>query len=369
MYPTRGTHFWVMWGTLLIPIFALLLYFWKKNTARPNWKLGFSIGLGVTLLLALLTVLLGAISLIVEKDFINAMLASYNMTALQFLGATSLRRLEHIGSLVTLLAVLIPALAFLFQKSDTEESEAPSARPISAATFTLLLLTLGSLLVLAPEFVYLRDQFGYRINTVFKFYYQAWMLWSLVAAFGVGWLLQNLRGLADVSVRIVMGLVIFCGLLYPTFGIMTKTNNFKPAFGYNLDDFARVQRENADDAAAIAYLQIKPEGVVAEIVGGSYSYYGRVSTYTGYPAVMGWPGHEAQWRGDYELHGSREADIATLYTTARWDEAQAIIERYHIRYIFIGNLERVSVPVNEEKFSQNLKVIFQQGSAVIYEAP
>jgi YYY domain-containing protein len=378
MYITRGTHLWVMWGTLLIPIFSLLFYVLIKRPARPNWKLGFTIGLGLPLILFLLTIILGALGLVVEKDYVNAILASFNMTPMQYFNATSLRRLTNIGSLLTLLAVLIPAIAFVFSKnkeqgtSDEEDlaTESPSLVPqTSSLPFLFLLLTLGTLLILAPEFVYLRDQFGYRINTVFKFYYQAWLLWSLVAAFGVGYLLQHLRGFADVLVRVLVAVVIFCGLLYPVFGLMTKTNNFKPAFGYNLDDFARVQRENADDAAGITFLQTQPEGVIAEAIGGSYSYYGRVATYTGYPTVLGWPGHESQWRGGSELQGTRQADINTLYITARWDEAQAIIDRYNIRYIFIGNLERTFMRVNEDKFTLYLTPIFQQGSTVIYEVP
>lgn len=378
MYPTRGMHLWVMWGTLFIPIIAFLLYVWIKEPARPNWKLALTIGLGVTLFLALLTFLVGILGFVVEKDLITATLASYNMTVSQFLGATSLRRLNHIGSLVTLLAVLIPALAFLFarnkeQETTNEENQLPESSslvtyPLSLP-FGFLLLTLGTLLILAPEFVYLRDQFGYRINTVFKFYYQAWMLLSLVAAFGVGYTLQRLRGFADVMVRVLIGVVIFCGLLYPVFGLMTKTNNFKPVFGYDLNDFTRIQRENPDDAAGIEFLLTQPEGVVAEAIGGGYSYYGRVSAHTGYPTVLGWIGHEAQWRGGYQLHGTREVDIEMLYATTRWDEAQAIIERYNIRYIFIGNLERTSMPVNEEKFALYLKPVFQQGSTIIYEAP
>lgn len=372
MYPTRGAHLWVMWGTLLIPIFSFLLYSWMNPPARPNWKLALSIGFGITLILAVLTLILGILSLIVEKDLINATLASYNMTVPQFLGATSLRRLSHIGSLITLLAVLIPALAFLFSRNEEQEnSDTSSFVPHqSFLAFPLLLLILGVLLILAPEFVFLRDQFGYRINTVFKFYYQAWILWSLVAAFSVAWLLQNLRSLLSrIGVGVLFSLVIFAGLLYPTIGLMTKTNNFKPTFGYDLDDFSRIQRENPDDAAAIAYLRTLPEGVVAEAIGGSYSYYARVSAFTGYPTVLGWPGHEAQWRGNYLLHGTRETDIETLYTTANWVEAQAIIEKYDIRYIFIGNLERVSMPVNEEKFFLYLQPIFQQGGTAIYEAP
>ncbi|MBI3166673.1 MAG: hypothetical protein HYZ24_18460 [Chloroflexi bacterium] len=381
MYPTRGMHFWVMWGTLLIPIFSLLLFYWMKTPARPNWKLGFTIGLGLTFILALLTLVLGLVATIVEKDLVNGLLASFNMTASQFLGATTERRLNHIGSLITLLMVLIPTLAFLFAGNEEPDSS-PTAHPTSntprnsnlvshPSSFVLLLLTLGALLVLAPEFVFLRDQFGYRINTVFKFYYQAWMLWSLTAAFGVGCLSQSLRGFtfANVGFRLLTALVIFCGLLYPIFGLMTKTENFKPTFGYNLDDFARIQRDNPDDAAGIQFLLTQPEGVVAEAIGGSYSYYARISTFTGYPTVLGWPGHEAQWRGGYELHGTRENDILMLYTTARWEEAQAIIEKYGIRYIFIGNLERGSMRINEEKFALRLQPIFQQGGTVIYKAP
>jgi len=378
MYITRGMHLWVMWGTLLIPIFIFLLYVVTKRPLRPNWKLGFTIGLGTPLILFLLTIILGALALVVEKDFTNALLASYNMTVGQFFAATSLRRLTHIGSLITLLAVFIPAVAFVFsrnqeQETNNEENLASVSTDLipqtSSLPFLFLLLTLGTLLVLAPEFVYLRDQFGYRINTIFKFYYQAWILWSLVAAFGVGYLLQSLRGFADVATRIVIGVVIFCGLLYPVFGVMTKTNNFKPGFGYNLDDFARVQRENADDAAGIEFLLTQPEGVIAEAIGGSYSYYGRIATYTGYPTVLGWPGHESQWRGGSELQGSRQEDINLLYSTVRWEEARTVIEKYNIRYIFIGNLERTSMRVSEEKFAMYLEPIFQQGSTSIYKVP
>jgi uncharacterized membrane protein len=85
--------------------------------------------------------------------------------------------------------------------------------------------------------------------------------------------------------------------------------------------------------------------------------------------VLGWPGHEAQWRGSYIPQGSRREDITKLYTTARWEEAQAIITQYNIRYIYIGGTEHTFMPVNEEKFQIHLKPIFQQGSVVIYEVP
>jgi uncharacterized membrane protein len=302
------------------------------------------------------------------------------MTASELFNAASRRRLEHIASLITLLAVLIPSLAYLLSKSTTpitnyelpDTQHEPSENPKSqtANQFVFLLLLIGGILILAPEFVYLRDQFGYRINTIFKFYYQAWMLWSLAAAFAVAWLLQNLKRLESILFRVVIALVIFAGLLYPTFGLLTKTENFNPFFGFTLDDFDRVKRENPDEAAAIEFLQSAPDGVVAEAIGGSYrSEYARISTYTGLQTVLGWPGHEAQWRGRSSPQGTRSEDITTLYTTTHWDEAQAIIDRYDIRYIYVGATEYSSMPVKEEKFRVHLKVVFQQGSVSIYEAP
>ena len=160
----------------------------------------------------------------------------------------------------------------------------------SSTQFVLLILTLGTILVLAPDFVYLRDQFGYRINTVFKFYYQAWMLWSLVAAFATAYLLQNLRGIKNIIFRVLIGLVIFSGLLYPALGLLTKTNNFKPSYGFTLDDFDRIKRENPDEAAAIEFLRTVPDGVIAEAVGDGYSAYARIATYTGLQTVLGLDG-------------------------------------------------------------------------------
>jgi uncharacterized membrane protein len=113
--------------------------------------------------------------------------------------------------------------------------------------------------------------------------------------------------------------------------------------------------------------QLEP-GVVAEAVGGQYSEYARISTFTGLSAVLGWPGHEGQWR-DAALQGSRKDDIQTLYTTPDWVTAQEIIDRYQIRYIVVGNLERTTYQVSEEKFSRFLKPIFQQGNLTVYEVP
>ena len=215
----------------------------------------------------------------------------------------------------------------------------------------LLLITLGTLLLIGPEFLYLRDQFGTRINTIFKFYYQNWMLWSLAASYGVVVLAQKLRGGWNIAFRTGLVLVFLTSLTYPVLGILTRTDDFRldRAFSlletiqtskdegtkslarqelnslWTLDYFNLFQRQNPDEAAAIRWLQSAPDGIVAEAVGGAYSGFGRVSTLTGLPTVLGWPGHESQWRGGVEEMGTRQNDIARLYSSPSWEEARTII--------------------------------------------
>ncbi len=367
--PTRGAHLWLMFASLFIPIFAYL--YWFGDKLKPNWGLAIGLVLGFTFLLWGTSWLIASLARFTNPVFAAQYLETQGVsTAGEFFKVALLRRLANIGSLITLVAILTPSVAFLATKCDTlpRFSSTDTRQPsLLTRNFVFLLITLGGILVLAPDFLYLRDQFGWRINTIFKFYYQTWILWSLAAAFGTAVLLQNLRGAASVIFRIVIGLTLILALIYPILGIWTKTNKFEPYLGYTLDDFNRVIRETPDDAAAIAWLKTAPEGVVAEAIGGSYSNYARISTYSGQPTVLGWPGHEDQWRGSRAPQGTREEDIKTLYTTSDWNLANEIIQKYNVHYIYIGSLERTSMQVREEKFVSHLKPVFQQGSVVIYE--
>jgi len=277
--------------------------------------------------------------------------------------------------------------------------------------FVLLLVTLGSLLVIAPEFVFLRDLFVNRMNTIFKFYYQAWLMWSLVAAFGVAVLLQKLRAGWALAFKIGLGVVLVMALAYPVFGLSNKTNGFQlTAFSDNLkaaqaagdpaalqtaarvwtlDGSGLFQSQYPDDAAAANWLLNAPEGVLVEAFNktSSYTDYARMSTYSGDPTVLGWWYHEWQWRGSvdektspitnltckardsYDSRRMRSDDISCLYETNNWAVASEIIAQYNIRYVVIGTLERRDYRINELLFQQYLKPIFHQGQVVIYEVP
>ncbi|MEJ5224220.1 MAG: DUF2298 domain-containing protein, partial [Anaerolineales bacterium] len=363
--PTRGAHLWVMFATLFVPLFASLAYLWRGEGLTARWRLGAALTGGFILLLWAFSWLLAwVVSLRVPEiaaQFLT-MNAVPDLPAL-FAAATA-RRFAFIGGLLTIAALLTAALAFL-AKADERPDETDAERP----DFVLLLMLVGGLLVLGPEFVYLADQFGWRMNTVFKFYYQAWLLWSLAAAFGAGLMLTHLRGSARTLWQSTLVVVMGAGLLFSVFGYTSKTNNFNPPGGFSLDSAIHLERYNPEDAAAAAWLRAAPLGVVAEAVGGSYTEFARMATYSGQSTVLGWPGHESQWRGSYKPQGSRQMDIETLYSTRSWNEAAGIIAKYNIRYIVVGRLEKRAYPVEMSKFEAHLPVVFRQGETVIYQVP
>ncbi|MPN16156.1 hypothetical protein SDC9_163494 [bioreactor metagenome] len=152
--------------------------------------------------------------------------------------------------------------------------------------------------------------------------------------------------------------------------LVNKTNSFKPA-QWTLNGNTFISTNNPDEALAEDFLSKAEMGVVAEAVGGSYNPdFARISTHSGLPTVLGWPGHEWQWRGGGTEVGSRESDIKTLYETTNWFEALAIINKYNIRYIYVGSSEGAKYEkLSTQKFSPNLPIAYSNGTVTIYEVP
>ena len=83
---------------------------------------------------------------------------------------------------------------------------------------------------------------------------------------------------------------------------------------------------------------------------------------------LAWPRNLSGRGGSAEM-GNRQQDIKLLYETNDWIEADTIIARYDIRYIYIGNLENSSYHVSLDKFNENTKVVYQNQTVAIYEVP
>ncbi len=402
VYPTRGAHLWVMFAVMLLPLFAFLFSLWRYGAGSWRWQ-GFALSAGFGLLLWLLSALL-AVGITLVPQVSGLFLGSLSAPDIRALLAESVaRRLESPGGWITLLIVLGLTLGLIikeikdkdagdkgvgdrgmaYRERDEEMTKpsnpsplSPHPSPLSPDFFVLLLILLGTLLVFGPEFLFLRDLFGWRINTIFKFYYQAWLLWGVAAAYASVVLLLSLRRLLGALYRIGLVLLLGMGLTYTVLGLWTKTNGFKPPQGYTLDGTAYLMSQSPDELEATAWLRSAPAGVVAEAVGGSYTVYARVSTLSGQPTVLGWDFHEVQWRGGSQLLGSRQSDIMRLYCARDWVEAQDIIRQYNIRYIFVGGLERSAYTpqtcpggLNEAKFIRNLPVAFKKGETAIYRVP
>lgn len=90
--------------------------------------------------------------------------------------------------------------------------------------FALLLIGAGAALTLLPDYIYVADNFGTRMNTIFKFYYQAWVMWAIACAYAVysvldEWATRTETGLPNLLatgrwvLRAVMMLVILLVLL------------------------------------------------------------------------------------------------------------------------------------------------------------
>lgn len=385
-YFTRGTAFWIMFGSLLIPILAWMVYLW---IGRGGWKaagMGLKFSAVIIFGLWFFSFLLAALIMTVLSGsarfgalaglFLNKQGAA---SASQLLGGSFMNRLVSPGMWLTMLLVLtlVWGLFAAYRSKRNEEAAgdetAGSDHPVSsnkgtANMFVLLLVLLGCGLVVVPEFIYLRDQFGTRMNTIFKFYFQTWVVWSLSAAYASVLIWQALKNRWKWIVQLGWVVVLLMGLAYPIFGLWYKTGHFQTS-GMTLDGNAFLERYQPDEMKAIQWLDQADPGVVSEAVGGSYSEYARVSMLSGQPTVLGWTGHESQWRGGSKEMGSREADITRLYQTADWNEALSILQEYKIRYVYVGSLERGTYHVREEKFQANLKPVYQNQSVIIYEVP
>ena len=161
-------------------------------------------------------------------------------------------------------------------------------------------------------------------------------------------------------------MLILAASIYPAASLMTKTAAFAGA--PTLDGLAFVAKGNAAEHRALQWLNDEVSGapVIAEAVGEEWGEYSRVSARTGLPTILGWAGHEVQWRGSDRLFRGREADVARLYQSQDPVEVSALIEKYHISYVYVGHLERAKYsPLGV--FPESMAVAFESDGVTIYQ--
>ncbi|NLG49341.1 MAG: hypothetical protein GX552_04430, partial [Chloroflexi bacterium] len=279
--------------------------------------------------------------------------------------------------LLLTLPILVLAVA-LFLSRDAQ----PTRR------MTMLLIAVGVALTMGVEYVVLKGDIG-RMNTVFKFYLQVWMLWGIAAAVGLAYLLprQARWSLNKAKTWNSALLVLLIGVaLYPIFATYGKVRDrWDPNLPGGLDGaqymttarYADNGREMAliDDWYAINWMQDNIVGspVIAEANTPEYRWGNRVSIYTGLPSIIGWNWHQKQQR--MAVGGTvvdwRQQDLRDLYNTLDSNLARQILRRYNVGYVYVGELERAYYdPQGLEKFDQLvgslLDVAYQRGAVTIY---
>lgn len=282
--------------------------------------------------------------------------------------------IAYLASVKALLLVLIALGLYL----------ALNPRHAPARLFTYMLLLLGLGIAFGVEVIYVRDWLDNsdweRMNTVFKFYYQVWTLFALGGALAFAYIVRRLlaaraymRATAHTSpdeayvgwrpvggaVRLARAawlgallLLIFGSSVFLVEGTQARLQDpliwaevqpppggLQPQ-GLSLDGMAYMRGWYPGDYAAITWMNDHIAGapVIVEASSGVYNWQGRVSVYTGLPAVLS-EGHELEQRYQNEVY-VRQADVESFWSTPDPEAARSFLAQYGVKYVYLGDLER-----------------------------
>jgi len=217
--------------------------------------------------------------------------------------------------------------------------------------FSLFLLALGLAMIAGCEFVYFRDAYGdrlQRMNTIFKFYHQAWPLLAIATAVVAERRWRESGSAPGVWVfRSAGAAVCLLALFYPVEAAAQRIRQHEGR--WTLESHSALVRRNRGDAAAIDWLRQRPGSslVLLEATGDPYSEFARISTHTGIPTVLGWGNHESLWRENDKEIEVRANAIKTFFGTQDASTAYAILLKYHVTHVVIGELESRTYPEAE----------------------
>lgn len=271
----------------------------------------------------------------------------------------------------------------------------PSLPP--ARRIVLILISSALALTLAVEIVVLDGDIG-RMNTVFKFYMQVWILLSVVGGVTAVWMWPTLQKRGKLTRRvwqITLGTLVFAALLYPVLATQAKwairmskeapnTLNGMAFMQYvSYGDTNNSTISLAYDYEALRWMWQHIDGSPVIVEGhshnnGGFSEYrsitSRVAMYTGLPAVAGWDWHQRQQRATVPgwLVSNRIREVNNFYNTTSVQEALNFLQKYEVTYIYAGQLEWVYYnPQGMNKFEQMvqagyLEEVYRNAGTSIY---
>jgi uncharacterized membrane protein len=263
-------------------------------------------------------------------------------------------------------------------------------RPDQPDVKRLALFWVGTalLITIVVELFTVRGDIG-RMNTIFKFYLQAWTLLAVSGGAALAWLLADLhtwrprwRNTWQTGLTI-----LFAGAALYTVAATTDkvSDRMAPQAPHTLDSMTYMAyaefwdtstMDLSQDYRAIRWMQENVEGspVIVEANCPEYRWCTRFTIYTGLPGVVGWNWHQRQQRalGPPTQVFDRVDAIGQFYNTPDIGFAQDFLAKYDVRYIVVGQLEQIYYEEDGlekfEKYDGMLwKEVYRDVQTVIYE--
>ncbi|MXZ91641.1 MAG: hypothetical protein F4W95_09430 [Chloroflexi bacterium] len=296
------------------------------------------------------------------------------------------------GLVATRIALALPLLGLGGLAIYCALTMAQERRPRRWTVFALVLAAAGFFLLGGAELFHIADQFGNRMNTVFKFYYQAWLLLGISGAVGVYYIVAIklrrqwvdewivLQATLRWSWTAVAVVLLLASMYYPAAAVIERTEWTTAGEGWHdntLYGLEHLRRSSPDVYEAIQWLnESAAAGRISEAVGDDYDTYGGISAATGRATILSWEGHERQWRG-HDVNSTlarRHADVEAIYTANNGQLSSALLREYGVRWVIVGPREKTAygddVAQRMVKWADEgwLSPAFTSSEVVIYEA-
>jgi len=255
--------------------------------------------------------------------------------------------------------------------------------------FGMWMIFVAWAVALGVEVVYIRDHMGdgdwYRMNTVFKFGVQSWLLLSVGIATLLPALLERLRQMHRAVLPVVAAAMIVPVVMGASFTLIGVPNRM--AYRMNADQeptldglaFMKTGTYNTadrdipfvSDYNAIQWLNSRVKGlpVIMQSSIEFYRGYGvRIAANTGFPTVVS-PLHESEQRNG-DLVGKRDADVIDFYRSTDIAQKSRLLSRYRVGYVIVGPIERAAYGKEGTDAIANigsLREVYKSGETSIYQ--
>lgn len=234
------------------------------------------------------------------------------------------------------LAVFVPlafltciGIYFFYRKNDTNR------------LFISVMIALGLSILVFCELFYFDDLFSgadERFNTVFKYYNQVWLLFSIASAYAFYDIIDKKYRMKK-AVLIILSILLVLNSLYMFTGTFARTGELNGRASLDGIAFLKTAEYGDYDAIIWAGRNLNGTQVILEAPGVSYKDDSRISSYTGIPTVVGWAGHEYVLRNNWEEISARIRDVDAIYDTENNNEAMVLLRKYNVSYVYVGNNE------------------------------